>query len=157
MVRRLEHHELKRDCLRTQRILPLNLDIVHFLLTILVANLGGRVPQDVAVSHAHQLNLILVRKVDYFEQVHDSVLEVRHFQPHQVVKPSRLHHVLHLLGQRRKLRVSLLLSNVVKQVVKDITNHLDLLLALQVVIDLARSLISHKLLSSISLHPLKIS
>ena len=85
------------------------------------------------------------------------MLKVWHFQSHQVVKPSRLHHVLHLLGQCGELRVSLLLSNVVEQVVEDIPNHLNLLLALQVVIDLARPLISHELLSSIGFHSLKIS
>ena len=65
MVRRLEHHELERNSLCTELIFSLLLDTVHFFLTILTAHLRGRVPQDVAVSHANQLDLILVREVDY--------------------------------------------------------------------------------------------
>ena len=60
MERRLEHYELERDSLRTQLIFRLNLDTVHFFLSILAAYLRGRVPQDVAVSHSNQLDLVLV-------------------------------------------------------------------------------------------------
>lgn len=58
------------------------------------------------------------------------MFEVRHFEPHQVIEPPRLHHVLHLLRQGCDLRVMLLLAHMVEQVVKDVADHLDLLLAL---------------------------
>ena len=45
----------------------------------------------------------------------------------------------------------------IEQVVEDVANHLDLLLSLQVVIDLTDSLVSHHLLSSISLNSLQVT
>lgn len=60
MERRLEHYKLERNSLRTQLIFRLNFDTVHLFLSILAAYLRGRVPQDVAVTHSNQLDLVLV-------------------------------------------------------------------------------------------------
>ena len=85
------------------------------------------------------------------------MLEVRDFEAHQVVKPSRLEHVFHLLGQGCDLRISFVLAHMVEQVVKDVTNHLDLLLTLKIVVSLSRPLIPHELLVPLSLHPLNVA
>ena len=53
--------------------------------------------------------------------------------------------------------VSFVLAHVVEQVIKDVSDHLNLLLALKIVIGRTCPLISHKLLTSVSLHSLQVT
>ena len=85
------------------------------------------------------------------------MFQVGNFESHQVVKPSRLHHVLHLLRQGSDLRIFLLLSDMVQQVVKYVAYHLNLLLALEVIIYCTCPLIAHELVTSVGFHPLQVA
>ena len=91
-----EDHEFKRDLTRAKLIRRLYFEINIVLLTVLTANLRTWVPKQIAVAHFHQFNLVILRQVDHFKEVHDTVFEMGHLESHEVVKSARLHHFLHL-------------------------------------------------------------
>ena len=118
-------------------------------MAVFAPHLRGRVPEEISVAHLHELNLILFRKVDYLEQIHHSVLQVRHLESHQIVKPSCLHHLLDLSGKLEEFGVTLVHANMIEQVVEDIADHLNLLLGLEIVVDLTNSLVTVDLCASV--------
>ena len=74
------------------------------------------------------------------------MLKVRNLEAQAVVELTSVHHFLHLVGKLHQLRVLLISTNIVEQVVEDVTDHSNLLLVLSFIVLDADS--------GVALHPL---
>lgn len=134
----------------------LSLEAYGFFLTVLAAHLCRWVFEEVAVTHLHKLNLVFLGQINDFQQVHHTMFQVRYLETHQIVKTPRLHHVFEVFGHLDDFWVPFIHAHVIEQVIKNIADHLNLLLLLQIVVNLTCSLVTHDLFSSLCLHSLQI-
>ena len=85
------------------------------------------------------------------------MFEMRYFDAHQIVEFSRLKDFLELIRQLKHFWIFLVHSHVIQQIVEHISNHLDLLLGLQIIVNLPTLLSLILLVSSLIFKSLKVS
>lgn len=128
----LETNEFKLDSLGLELILSFHVQVHRSLRQGLC--LTARLLQQVTETHLDQGDLILFWQVNNLQKVQTAVFDMRHFRTHQVVKLTCLKHGLDLVSKVDKARVFVTLAHKVQHVIENVSDHLDLLAGLQLVI-----------------------